>query len=188
MTVRTSGRADAASIGRTIYRAVADDRVTALAPTLAKLHEAGAFGFPELYASARADRYSRRLIWRDPEYRFVVVGMTWGPGQFAPLHDHAGSWGAEIVVEGSMKQTAFRLVDRDPEGRFRFIREGEEIAHAGEVSVVLPPLEYHIFGNPTSEVSRTVHVYGCAFDRCQTFTHDADGWWRSQTVELSYDA
>jgi acyl transferase domain-containing protein len=65
---------------------------------------------------------------------------------------------------------------------------GEETSGPGTVSVVLPPLEYHVFGNASPMVSRTVHVYGSPFDRCQRFVHDADGWWRGETVELRYDA
>ena len=131
MKLNTNAAAAVASIVDPIRRAVEQDRVTMLAPAIAKLQEAGAFSFPEFFASARADRYSRRLIWADPAGRFVVVGMTWAPGQFAPLHDHAGQWGVEAIVEGSMKQTAYRLVDRDAQERYRFMREGEEIAHVG---------------------------------------------------------
>ncbi len=188
MKLNTNAAAAVASIVDPIRRAVEQDRVTMLAPAIAKLQDSGAFSFPEFFASARADRYSRRLIWADPAGRFVVVGMTWAPGQFAPLHDHAGQWGIEAIVEGSMKQTAYRLVDRDAKERYRFMREGEEIAHAGSVSVVIPPLEYHAFANSSPDVSRTVHVYGSTFERCQKFIHDADGWWRAETVELTYDA
>jgi predicted metal-dependent enzyme (double-stranded beta helix superfamily) len=188
MKLNTTGHADIAAIVDPIRYAVEQDRITSLAPAIAKLQEAGIFSFPELYADVRTDRYSRRLIWLDPAKRFVIVGMTWGPGQFAPLHDHAGQWGVETIVEGSMKQTAFRLVDRDKEERYRFIREGEEIAAAGSVSVVIPPLEYHAFANASNDVSRTVHVYGGSFERCQKFLHDTDGWWRAETVSLSYDA
>jgi 3-mercaptopropionate dioxygenase len=188
MKLNTNAANAVASIVEPISRAVEHDRVTTLAPAIARLQEAGAFAFPEFFASARTDRYSRRLIWRDPADRFVVVGMTWAPGQFAPLHDHAGQWGIEAIVEGAMKQTAYRLVDRDAQERYRFIREGEEIASAGTVSVVIPPLEYHAFANASPDVSRTVHVYGSSFERCQKFLHDTDGWWRAETVDLSYDA
>jgi predicted metal-dependent enzyme (double-stranded beta helix superfamily) len=188
MKMKMTDGAAVAAIVEPIRRAVENDRVTGLARVMAQLEESGAFAHPELFAEARADRYSRRLIWRDPADRFVVVGMTWGPGQFAPLHDHGGSWGVETVVDGAMKQTAFRLVDRDAQERYRFIREGEEISPKGSVSVVIPPLEYHAFANAAPGVSRTVHVYGGAFERCQKFVHDVDGWWRAQAVCLTYDA
>jgi predicted metal-dependent enzyme (double-stranded beta helix superfamily) len=188
MKLNINAAAAAASIVEPIARAVEQDRVTMLAPVIAKLQAAGAFSHPEFFASARADRYSRRLIWADPSGRFVIVGMTWAPGQSAPLHDHAGQWGIEAIVEGCMKQTAYRLIDRDAAARYRFMREGEEIAPAGTVSVVIPPLEYHAFANAAPDVSRTVHVYGSTFERCQKFAHDADGWWHAETVELTYDA
>jgi predicted metal-dependent enzyme (double-stranded beta helix superfamily) len=188
MKLKPSLAADVAAIVEPIQRAVEGDRVTTLARTMAQLEGAGAFEHPDLYAPIREDRYSRRLIWRDPSGRFVIVGMAWGPGHFAPLHDHGGQWGVETVVEGAMKQTGFRLIDRDADERYRFVREGEEISGKGSVSVVIPPLEYHAFANALPEVSRTIHVYGGTFERCQKFVHDVDGWWRAQSVTLTYDA
>jgi predicted metal-dependent enzyme (double-stranded beta helix superfamily) len=188
MKLQTSLAADVAAIVEPIQRAVELDRVTTLARTMAQLEGAGAFARPELFAPVHEDRYSRSLIWRDPSDRFVIVGMAWAPGQFAPLHDHGGQWGVETVVEGAMKQTAFRLVDRDAAERYRFIREGEEISVKGSVSVVIPPVEYHAFANALPQISRTVHVYGGTFERCQKFVHDVDGWWRAETVALTYDA
>jgi predicted metal-dependent enzyme (double-stranded beta helix superfamily) len=129
-----------------IARAVHDDRVTSLAGVLAQLCEQGAFT-PELFLPAQADHYSRKLIWHDPDDRFVVVGMTWAPRQGSALHDHAGLWGAEIVIDGVMNETMFALVERGADGRFRFERGMHRVSGRGTVGVLIPPLEYHDFGN-----------------------------------------
>jgi 3-mercaptopropionate dioxygenase len=170
-----------------IARAVKDDRVTSLAATLVRMQAVGAFG-PELFLPPRSERYARNLIHRDPDGRFVVIAMTWGPGQGSPLHDHSGSWGAEIVVNGIMSETMYELTDRDPEDRYQFMRGPRRTSEPGTVSVLIPPLEYHDFGNAGDGIARTLHVYGEDLTSSQAFTQEGDGWWRSRRVELPYDA
>lgn len=169
-----------------IARAVRDDRVTVLAGVLAGLCERGAFT-DALFLPEHTGHYARKLIWRDPDERFVVVAMTWAPGQTSPLHDHAGLWGAEVVVGGEMVETTFALTGRGEDGRFRFTQGMRRVAEPGSVGVLVPPLEYHDYGNHGTAVARTVHVYGGDLTSSQAFTEDADGWWRARRVELRYD-
>lgn len=169
-----------------IARAVRDDRVTALAGVLTQLCERDAFA-PELFLPACPDHYSRKLIWHDPQDRFVVVGMTWAPGQGSPLHDHAGLWGVEIVVDGVMNETLFRLVERDADGRYRFERGMHRVSGRGTVGVLIPPLEYHDFGNAGESAAHSLHVYGGDLKSAQSFAEDADGWWSARRVDLRYD-
>jgi 3-mercaptopropionate dioxygenase len=169
-----------------IAQAVKDDRVTSLAGVLAQLCEQGVLG-PELFLPARPDHYSRRLIFADPQDRFVVVGMTWAAGQGSPLHDHAGLWGAEIIVDGVMSETMFHLLDRDAGGRYRFERGMHRVSGRGTVGVLIPPLEYHDFGNAGTTVAHSLHVYGGELKSAQCFAEDADGWWNARRVDLRYD-
>jgi predicted metal-dependent enzyme (double-stranded beta helix superfamily) len=169
-----------------IARAVRDDRVTSLAGVLAQLSEQGAF-LPELFLPPRSDHYSRKLIWHDPQDRFVIVGMTWAPGQGSPLHDHAGLWGAEIVVDGVMSETMFALADHGADGRYRFVRGVHRVSGRGTVGVLIPPLEYHDFGNAGTAVAHSLHVYGGDLKSAQSFAEDADGWWTARRVDLRYD-
>lgn len=170
-----------------IARAVKDDRATALAAVLAQLDEAGAFT-PDLFLAPNAKKYARNLIYRDPHERFVVVAMTWGPGQGSPLHDHAGLWGAEIVVSGSMSETMYELVGRDGEDRYRFARGMHRVSGKGTVGVLVPPREYHEFGNAGESVAHTIHVYGGDLTSSHAFSSEGDGWWKARRVELHYDA
>jgi 3-mercaptopropionate dioxygenase len=116
-----------------------------------------------------------------------VVAMTWGPGQSSPLHDHAGLWGAEIVVSGTMDETMFALNGRNEDGRYRFTRGEHRAVKPGGVGVLVPPLEYHDYGNPGTGVSRTLHVYGGDLTHAHAFAQDPDGWWSARHVELHYD-
>jgi 3-mercaptopropionate dioxygenase len=169
-----------------IARAVRDDRVTSLAATLADLVVRDAFG-PECFLPPNPGRYARNLIWHDPDGAFVIVGMTWAPGQGSPLHDHAGLWGAEVVVDGTMSETLFTLTERGGDGRYRFERGPHRVNARGTVGVLIPPLEYHDFGNSGSTVAHTLHVYGGDLSSSQAFADDGDGWWSPRRVELRYD-
>jgi predicted metal-dependent enzyme (double-stranded beta helix superfamily) len=171
-----------------IERAIQDDRVTGLARLMVELEADGVFAASDLFSEANPEHYCRRLIWRDPDDRFVIVGMTWTPGQASPLHDHAGLWGVEIVVDGTMHETAFRLVEQNADGRYRFRRESDGLASPSSVGILLPPLEYHEVRNVGPTTAHTVHVYGGALDHCRRFMADDDGWWRSERISLVYDA
>jgi 3-mercaptopropionate dioxygenase len=169
-----------------IARAVKDDRVTSLAGVLAGLCAQGAIG-PDLFLPPQPDHYARKLIWQDPADRFVVVAMTWAPGQGSPLHDHAGLWGAELVVDGVMSETLFELVGRGDDGRYAFKEGLHRTSGRGTVGVLIPPLEYHDFGNGGSTVAHSLHVYGGDLRASQAFAQDDDGWWSARSVTLRYD-
>jgi len=170
-----------------ITHAVRTKEARALGGVLAALCASGAIT-PECFWSARADRYARKLVWRDTDAGFIVVGMTWAAGQGAPLHDHAGLWGAEIVVDGMMHETAFELTGRARDGRFGFCRGTHRLSERGTVGLIEPPREYHDFGNAGKTVAHSLHVYGGELTSAQTFREDSDGWWTARRVGLRYDA
>ena len=46
-----------------------------------------------------------------------MVVMTWGPGQKTALHDHAGIWCVECVVDGNMEVAQYDLMSEDATAR-----------------------------------------------------------------------
>jgi predicted metal-dependent enzyme (double-stranded beta helix superfamily) len=171
-----------------IERAMKSDRVAVLAGVLGELSAAGTFDDPALFAPSRADRYARRLLWRDPHDRFVVTAMTWAPGQAAQLHDHAGLWGAEIVVSGTMRESTYRVAERDGNGATRFIGGADVVLAERSIGIVVPPLEYHAYANAGASISHTVHVYAGPMETCTAYTPAGGDWWRGETRTLRYDA
>ncbi|HTV92813.1 MAG TPA: cysteine dioxygenase family protein [Verrucomicrobiae bacterium] len=172
---------------RPIAHAVRGKDATVLGGVLAAMCEADTFT-PEFFLPARADRYARKLIWRDPDSEFIVVAMTWAAGQGSPLHDHAGLWGAEIVVNGIMHETAFELTEHRPDGRYGFRRGAHRVCERGTVGLIVPPREHHNFGNAGKTTAHSMHVYGGELSSAQTFSEDGDGWWTARRVGLRYDA
>ncbi len=152
---------------------------------------AGGLLLPERFRAARPDHYCRRLLHRDPDLGFTAVVMTWGPGQQTALHDHAGIWCVEAVVEGEMEVTRYELAEQ-AEGLCRFVERGHVRAGVGSAGALIPPFEYHVLANAHPDrMALTLHVYGGEMDRCSVFEPAGpghDGCFRRSERALSYDA
>jgi 3-mercaptopropionate dioxygenase len=123
---------------------------------------------PDRFRRVRAEGYARRLLHRNDALGYTAVVMTWGPGQGTPLHDHAGIWCVEGVVEGRMDVTQYDLVEEDHDA-FRFEEKGCVHAAVGSAGCLIPPFEYHVLANARDEPSITVHIYGGEMTTCHVF-------------------
>lgn len=123
---------------------------------------------PERFHRVRPEGYARRLLHRNDTLGYTAVVMTWGPGQGTPLHDHAGIWCVEGVVEGRMDVTQFDLVEEDRDA-FRFEQKGCVHAAVGSAGCLIPPFEYHVLANALDEPSMTIHIYGGEMKSCHVF-------------------
>jgi len=144
---------------------------------------------PERFRRSKPESYSRRLLYRDPELGFTALIMTWGPGQRTALHDHAGIWCVEGVVEGNMEVTRYELLEELGDDLFRFAEHERLGADAGSAGALIPPLEHHVLGNPSDRVSLTLHVYGGEMSQCAVFepVGETRGLYRRRLRNLSYD-
>jgi predicted metal-dependent enzyme (double-stranded beta helix superfamily) len=146
---------------------------------------------PERFRRARPDGYCRRLLYRDAELGFTALVMTWGPGQHTALHDHAGIWCVEGVMEGELEVTRWELLEEGGDGLCRFAERGGVRARAGSAGALIPPFEHHVLANASTEkIALTLHVYGGEMDRCSVFVPEpaaAAGTFRRQTRQLAYD-
>jgi predicted metal-dependent enzyme (double-stranded beta helix superfamily) len=143
---------------------------------------------PERFHRLKPDGYGRRLLHRDPELGFTAVVMTWGPGQHTALHDHAGIWCVEGVLEGEMEVTRFDKIEESAEGLCRFEEKGHMRAGVGSAGALIPPYEYHVLGNAHPErLALTLHVYGGEMDHCSIFEPLGDRGFKRQPRALHYD-
>ena len=141
---------------------------------------------PERFHRTRPDGYARRLLHRSDTLGYTAVVMTWAPGQRTPLHDHAGIWCVEGVVEGRMDVTQYDLVDESSDS-YRFEEKGCVHAAVGSAGCLIPPFEYHILANAIDRPSITLHVYGGEMTTCHVFEPLADGRYVRQERALRYD-
>jgi 3-mercaptopropionate dioxygenase len=144
------------------------------------------FALPASFTASRPDTYARRLLHRDERGRYTAIVMTWGPGQGTALHDHAGIWCVECVVDGEMEVTQYDLLS-EQDGAFRFARQHTVKATRGSAGCLIPPFEYHTLANADLDrPSVTLHVYGGEMDHCHAFEPAGDDLYRRVRRELSY--
>ncbi len=141
---------------------------------------------PEALRQPRSDTYARRLLHRDPAGRYTAVVMTWGPGQGTALHDHAGIWCVECVVDGEMEVRQYDLVERQGE-HYRFEARSCVEAARGSAGCLIPPFEYHTLANRRpNAASITLHIYGGEMTHCHVFEPSGNGTYRRVEKQLSY--
>ena len=146
----------------------------------------GLLNLPETFLRPRPDTYARRLLHRDPHGRYTAVVMTWGPGQGTPLHDHAGIWCVECVVDGEMEVRQYDLVDSRND-TYRFVPQSSIAAGPGSAGCLIPPFEYHTLANRRAgSPSVTLHIYGGEMTSCHVFEPLTDGTYRRLERQLSY--
>jgi len=145
----------------------------------------GTLTLPDRFRKARPDTYARRLLHRDPDSRYTMVVMTWGPGQGTALHDHAGIWCVECVVDGLMEVAQYELTS-ERDGTFTFVERTRVKAGRGSAGCLIPPFEYHTLANAASTSSVTLHVYGGEMDHCHIFEPASERTWRRVRKDLAY--
>ena len=122
---------------------------------------------PELRRTPE-DGYGRNLIYRDPDFGFVVIAMAWPPGIQGAPHDH-GTWGVIAVAEGEVVLVNYEREDdgSDP-AVVRLCPRDRVEGHVGDVGYVLPPeVDFHTVGNACDQqFSMTIHTYGCDIKEC----------------------
>ncbi len=146
----------------------------------------GKLQLPESMKVPLPGTYARRLVYKSDRYGYVVIAMTWGPGQSTPLHDHCGSWCVEGVMEGVIDVTQYELVEKQGD-RWRFSPCGKIHSEVGSAGSLIPPFEYHTMANAVADTpSITLHVYEHELQRCTIFEASPDGWYDQQIRTLSY--
>ncbi len=131
-----------------------------------------------------ADHYARHLIYREPQGKFSMIAMVWGPGQSTPIHDHGGLWCVECVLQGRIEVRSYRPVDHPEDGRVGFTCAEVIGAGFGESGHLIPPLDHHVLANPHDDVAVTLHVYGGDLVWCRAYVPHDDGGYVGERLEL----
>lgn len=142
---------------------------------------------PERFRECRADHYARRLLHRDERLGYSAVVMTWAPRQATPLHDHAGLWCVDGVIEGTVRVRRYELLGEE-DGLCRFAARDTVEAGTGQAGALIPPFEHHVIENPLSDrIAMTLHVYGGDMTRCSIFLPENGSWFRREEKILRFD-
>jgi predicted metal-dependent enzyme (double-stranded beta helix superfamily) len=140
---------------------------------------------PPVFQQSESDCYTRRLLYEDEKTGFVVVAMTWGPKQKTSLHDHAGVWCVEGVIQGEMQVDQYEK--KETKGRdIRFIPRGHVIAGVGKSGALIPPFEHHVLSNILDTTSITIHVYEKNITSCTVYSPVKGDWYQEESRSLEY--
>ena len=147
----------------------------------------GGFGLADRFRRPLPDHYARRLLHRDAKLGYTAIVMTWGPGQRTGLHDHAGMWCVEGVVEGQMEVVQYDQID-EASGTYCFAKRSTVAATVGAAGSLIPPFEYHVLANALpDQTSITLHVYGGEMSSCSLYEPLPDGRYGRHVRALTYD-
>ena len=137
------------------------ERIQAVKPLLARLlGNKNALG-PELKAPLQ-ESYAQYLVHKADDDSFSIVSFVWLPGQSTPIHDHT-TWGLIGVFEGEEEEERFTRLDDGSRKDYADLKSlGSHVSQAGEISHVCPPdKEIHQVRNTSSNLSISIHIYGC---------------------------
>ena len=88
--------------------------------------------------------------------RYTGLIMVWPAGYSTPIHDHAGLWGIEMVLQGGLSVEDYELVDGQPTfSGSTVLEEGQSCAFVGtgghahrctNLSARRPAVTLHVYG------------------------------------------
>jgi predicted metal-dependent enzyme (double-stranded beta helix superfamily) len=105
--------------------------------------------------------FTRWLYERERDGRYTGLVMVWPAGYSTPIHDHAGLWGIEMVLQGALSVEDYELVaDNRGDTQPRFVgttvlEEGQSCAFVGadghahrcaNLSARRPAVTLHVYG------------------------------------------
>lgn len=125
---------------------------------------------PERHRVGSPDHYTRHLLHRDPNNRFVVLALVWMPGQMTPIHDHS-CWGIMGILKNSLEEVCYDRLDDGKRPDFAELEQSRVTdVGCGGVAYLLPPYEeIHRIGNTSNQPTISLHVYGRDLDEVNVF-------------------
>jgi cysteine dioxygenase len=100
--------------------------------------------------------YTRNLICRTPRFELLLIG--WKPGDFTPIHDHAGSLNLVRVHRGILSSREFEVVSSGRPLRTAIRLKSERDLGSGEIASVTE-VGIHQLANTSRRNLLTIHLY-----------------------------
>jgi len=113
---------------------------------------------------AQPGSYARHLMHADPEGRFSIVALAWGPGQFSPVHAHH-TWCAYAVIGGTLTETTYQY---DAQSGIATPRATENLNFGASRFEYAGLSAVHKLGNAGDNVAVSLHIYGIDGPRIAT--------------------
>ena len=137
--------------------------VAAAKPLMAKIIKVPSF-LPEQYTKpvSPTQPFGLYLVHRGPQDAFTILSALWPPNGGTPVHDHAGSWAVEVILDGTLHTRRFKRLDDGSREGYAELRQTAELdLHAQEIAHVIPPdQDVHQFVNLSGKPVLSFHIYG----------------------------
>ncbi|MBO9664659.1 cysteine dioxygenase family protein [Dokdonella sp.] len=131
------------------------------------------------------DRYRRHLLDGGGAHSCLLI--EWPAAHRTPIHDHAGLWGIELVLDGVLEVEEFALggdLDQPTLTPTRTLMLG-----AGDAATFTGRRYAHRCRNlSVTRPALSLHVYGGALDRYRAFQADPRGGHRAHSQHARIDA
>jgi len=139
------------------------------------------------FSDAHAPRYRRQLIAAAPDRSYTMLLIAWPAGYVTPLHDHAGLWGIELVLDGALQVEEY-FSDGDAEQPtlqpHRTLMLG-----SGDAAVFIDPAYVHRCRNLSAhQPALSLHVYGGDLHRYQSFVEVSGSLYHVARQQAMLDA
>lgn len=125
---------------------------------------------------ARPREFTRWLFERERDGRYTGLIMVWPAGYSTPVHDHAGLWGIELVLQGALSVEDYELAagaDGVLQPHFvgtTLLEEGESCMFHGTAG------HAHRCANLSARrPAVTLHLYGGLLEAYRNFAPARDG-------------
>lgn len=138
------------------------------------------------FAHTQTPRYRRQLIAAAPDGGYTMLLIAWPPGYVTPLHDHAGLWGIELVLDGALQVDEF-YSDGDP-SEPALQAQRSLLLGCGDAAVFTDPAYVHRCRNlSATQPALSLHVYGGVLHEYQSFTEVSDNLYRLSQQQAVLD-
>jgi len=132
------------------------------------------------------DGYTRHLLASAGPGSYQALLIAWPPNHQTPLHDHDGLWGIELVLDGALSVSEYR-VDRLA-ARTALSLQRSLVLGIGDAAAFAGKHYAHTCRNLSADrAAVSLHVYGGALERYCTFTVNGAGDYRVANARARVD-
>lgn len=113
----------------------------------------------------RTDGYSRLTLFLSRQWEMVLT--CWLPNQSSAIHNHGGSCGVSLVIEGQLTETLFQgCAEADSEGQVR----PSCVRTVGSGAVLIETCKtVHRVANLSNQIAIGLHLYSPPIARMEPF-------------------
>jgi len=119
--------------------------------------------------------YRRIPLAGHPAHGYEALLILWPPGHATPIHDHAGLWGIELVLDGVLEIEAFAL-SLKPSPRL-VARERTMLGTGDHATFSGADYAHRCRNLSAQQPALSLHIYGGELDAYRSFRQQADGGW-----------